>query len=477
VRLVFALMVLAAACVPTPTHHCASNDDCGGGGTCVAVGDGDMRCSIGADSCDSSLRWSDDAGDLAGTCVAGSAPLDWDPCVEGIASNHNDSCSGTVCAEDERCCTREWSDQCVQLADRLCSLGCGDAAAFVGIGETWVGFWDGSQYVERWSDDVTGHDIDGVAWGDYDNDGKPDLVTCEDGTLPDSAIRVYHNDGFSFSLVKASVSGLLCWDIDFVDMDGDGDLDVVANGAYEGEWMRNDNGLWDEQTTAVEQAYLTEMDWADVDGDGKMDAAVARYELSMHVDQNNGTPTFTTIYDSGDGTANPPPRYQSVTWGDVDEVGGLDLAVAGEGFLRVIPNTDPNGFAAGARTLDPPSGDVDQVRFIDADEDGDLDVLAVANDAPMRLYRNDDNGGVGTGFTGTPMWESGTTVPFSAPIEDARVAIGDINGDQHEDILICGQGDYCQAWLSNADGTFTKDWDPPDQRHIEDVALTNDWRK
>src|SRR5262249_59901602 len=105
---------------------------------------------------------------------------------------------------------------------------------------------------------------------------------------------------------------------------GDGSLGVVGSGSYEAEWVRNDNGLFADQVTAVEQAYLTAIDWADVDGDGKMDAAVGRYELALHVDRNEGTPSFTPIYDSGDGAS--APRYKTVAWGDVDATGGAPLA-------------------------------------------------------------------------------------------------------------------------------------------------------
>jgi hypothetical protein len=466
-----------AACLTTPTHHCADASDCGADEQCVAVAPDDLRCARPSEFCDSGLAWADDAGDHAGSCVDGGAPLGWNPCYpQPSAAAQTDTCATDVCAADPRCCTREWSETCVNLADRLCGLQCGAVAAFVGTGETWVGAWDGSDFASFWSDDVTGHQIQAVAWGDYDGDLLPDLATCEDGQVADSAIRIYHNDDAgNFSLVKAAPSGQLCWDIDWVDVDADGDLDVAATGAYDLEWVENDDGLWADAVTGVVQGFLVNTDWADIDGDGRMDAAVARYEQSALVLHNDGDPAaFSTMYDTND-TASAI-RYESANLADVNAIGGLDLLLSGDSFVTVVPNTDSTNFAAGAPLLQVADNDYVRSYLVDLDGDGDNDVIAFAMGyGPLRVYRNNDNGGVGTGYTMTPLWDSGDP-PFLNNADDGGMAIADVDGDHELDVVMCTAGDYCQMWLGTGDGSFTRQWDPDGARRIFNVALTSDWR-
>jgi hypothetical protein len=462
-----------AGCLATPTHHCATATDCGADEQCVALAVDDQRCARVSEFCDSGLAWTEDAGDVAGACVDGAAPAPWNPCLVQAAVTETDTCATEVCTEDPRCCTREWSDTCVNLADRLCALSCGRVGAFVGVDETWVGAWNGVEYQPFWVDDsLAGHTVLSVAFGDYDFDLLPDLATCEDGVASDAAIRIYHNDGDGdFTLDRALPSQLPCWDLDFVDADGDGGVDVVATGNGEIDWVRNDHGLWADPAQIAATGFLVDSDWADVDGDGRMDVAVARYESNLSVLRNEGA-TFTTWYDSPDAASFP--RYKSMCWGEVDRVGGLDLLIGGENFLRLVPNTDSNEFAAGTPFLDRADDDTPTALLVDVDEDTDLDVLAFALSGPLRVFRNDVEGG-GSGFTQTPRWVSPAAL-FPDTVGEGRMEVGDATSDGHLDLVACATGASCQLWVGAGDGTFTEAWAPGDARAIYDVALTSDWR-
>ncbi len=77
-----------------------------------------------------------------------------------------------------------------------------------------------------------------VTWGDYDNDGDPDLFVCNDfGTN-----ALYRNDGGTFTDVTAesgvSVDGF-GMSASFGDFDNDGDLDLYLAGMYSnaGQWI------------------------------------------------------------------------------------------------------------------------------------------------------------------------------------------------------------------------------------------------
>src|SRR5262249_40707579 len=75
----------------------------------------------------------------------------------------------------------------------------------------------------------------GLDWGDYDNDGKPDLLVA---TFHHEAKAVYHNDGRNFFSERSAALGIgdktvskVAFGAKWLDYDNDGWLDLVlANG-------------------------------------------------------------------------------------------------------------------------------------------------------------------------------------------------------------------------------------------------------
>lgn len=73
--------------------------------------------------------------------------------------------------------------------------------------------------------------VDSVTWGDYDNDGWPDIVLQVIG-FPQGATRLYHNDGNgSFSLGPNGLPGLMAGSTALGDFDNNGRLDFLLAGA------------------------------------------------------------------------------------------------------------------------------------------------------------------------------------------------------------------------------------------------------
>jgi hypothetical protein len=136
----------------------------------------------------------------------------------------------------------------------------------------------------------------GVAWGDYDNDGFPDLFIS---TNPESVNRLYHNNGDgSFTLVTNSVIGT--------------DIGNSAGCA-----------------------------WGDYDNDGWLDLFVARvgkYDNNFNIVaresnilyHNNRDGTFTKV--TSGSLVNEPGISFGAAWGDYDNDGFLDLFVS-NGFV------------------------------------------------------------------------------------------------------------------------------------------------
>ena len=131
----------------------------------------------------------------------------------------------------------------------------------------------------------------GVAVGDYDGDGLPDVFFC--GLETDS--RLYRNLG-SWRFVDATlaagleVKGVSHRGATFSDLDGDGDLDLLVSSVSSGVTMFRNQGKGEfESGVAIEgrvrNAASTTMTLADIDGNGSLDLYVANYRPSDIRDQ------------------------------------------------------------------------------------------------------------------------------------------------------------------------------------------------
>jgi hypothetical protein len=70
-----------------------------------------------------------------------------------------------------------------------------------------------------------------LAWGDYDNDGDPDLAVSGIVNNTDQLIsRIYRNDGGSFVDIQAGLLAVTSGSLDWGDYDNDGDLDLLLIG-------------------------------------------------------------------------------------------------------------------------------------------------------------------------------------------------------------------------------------------------------
>jgi hypothetical protein len=136
----------------------------------------------------------------------------------------------------------------------------------------------------------------------------------------------------------------------------------------------------------------------------------------------------------------------SVSWGDYDSDGDLDILLVGRtntGYISTIYRNDAGVFTdTGAGT--------DQVYTAalgDYDNDGDLDVLITGYESPdyySRVYRNDAGvfTDINAGLTG---------------VYNSAMAWGDYDNDGDLDILLTGRDDseYYSKIYSNDAGTFT----------------------
>ena len=285
----------------------------------------------------------------------------------------------------------------------------------------------------------------GFEWGDYDNDGDPDLVLFGRDIDGRGRSILYRNDG-GILTENASVvlQGMLNGDASWGDYDNDGDLDLALVGQDAGEnpyshLYRNRLELGDfalniANVQALDQVRSSDVDWGDYDNDGDLDLALMGQVIGSRV---------TKVYRNDDGTFVEAVSLTGVDngdlgWGDYDDDGDLDLAVIGqtsnafESTLTVYRN-DPVGTLTEDTRSALSGAFAAALAWGDYDSDGDLD-LGVSGFDPQvgritRVYEND-----GTGI----LTDSGQSVTGAAASD---LDWGDFDNDGDLDLAVLGNTD------------------------------------
>jgi len=247
----------------------------------------------------------------------------------------------------------------------------------------------------------------GVAWGDFDNDGDLDLAVCGNssyyiyGTVINPIARIYRNDGGMLTDIGANLPGVGNGSVAWGDYDNDGQLDLLVAGdtgtGCVARVYQNNNGTFTDIGAGLTGVASGSAAWGDYDGDGWLDISLAgttsgsRYGAVCRIYRNNHDGTFTDI------NADLPGVYQgTASWGDYDNDGSLDIlltSIADYGIpqARVYRNIG-GGFSDVGAGLPPYSAGAGA--WGDYDNDGKLDVaMAGASDHPfagvdLMVFRN-----------------------------------------------------------------------------------------
>jgi len=297
---------------------------------------------------------------------------------------------------------------------------------------------------------LTGAYYSSVDWGDFNNDGYPDLAV-----LGNPGSMVYKNNGdntftaLSGIIMPNAYRGTTSWN----DCDNDGDLDLLVSGAWETRlFINNGDETFTEKTDhGLPITSQCRASWGDYDNDGYSDILFTGYD--------NGNSYLTRIYrNNKNNTFSEKSDFQiqsavngSNSWGDFDNDGDLDILLCGYnprlGQITRIYRNDGTAFTdlnAGLPGIEGISV------FGDYDNDGDLDVLISGRSWNLgnisSIYRND--AGL---FTDISAGLTGITY-------GAAAAWADYDNDGDLDVLLAGESGtstYISKVYRNNGGIFT----------------------
>ncbi len=223
-----------------------------------------------------------------------------------------------------------------------------------------------------------------VDWGDLDGDGDLDLLlTGEDGSGDPKTVRALNDGTGRFQLLEDGLVGIAYGDAALADANGDGRLDILLSGVSDAGfvsrlYMAGDNGFSVAPVNLPSLAFSS-VEWGDVDGDGDLDFVVSGAELSTDI----FTGTSVLYTNSGGTFTADASAFQGilagdVTFGDYDNDGDLDAlvfgaeTVLGRRTARIYRN-DAGTFVMTSLLVGAFFADAD---WGDVDGDGDLDLVA-----------------------------------------------------------------------------------------------------
>jgi len=282
---------------------------------------------------------------------------------------------------------------------------------------------------------------------DLDRDGDLDVVGV---AYTDDDVMVWLNNdesGTSWSEIVVDGDFDGAWDVCSVDVDRDGNMDLLGAAKDAGDivWWKNggDGTSWTRNDIDTSFFTASSVASADVDGNGSPDVLGCSLSTYGVVWWSNS---------AGDGTAWTKHAVDSgftlascLLPADIDRDGEVDVLAAGRSSGDIVwwRNADGSGTNWAKRTIDPSFASAEWVSIADLDQDGDLDVLGASDGADDAVWWENVNG------SGTSWAKHLIDEDFS---NASILKAADLDSDGDLDLIGAGA---VLAWWENVDGTQT----------------------
>ncbi len=305
----------------------------------------------------------------------------------------------------------------------------------ISVGKT-ISFANAIAYMTAHSGPESDNFVASVALGDFDGDGKQDIVTTSYDT-----VKIFQNrstpGNINFVPQGVFFTGDYAVNIFISDLDGDGkpDLAILNENSNSISIFRNtstaDSISFVSQGAYATGSYPPAMALGDLDGDGKPDLSVAERSSAFSVYKN--TSTIGSISFSAR-TDFPVLGYPSgISVGDLDGDGRPDVAISNfNNKASIFRNTSSPGTISFGTEIDSTTGSQPAgISIGDLDGDGKPDLAVTNSDTTsgnsVSILKN-------TGNTG--MISFASKVDYPAGLYPTNISIGDFDGDDKPDLCI-----------------------------------------